>query len=440
MSRKLRYYTRLTYAFLSRFKGLLIIGFLIGLAIFFVSAYLIPRYFGFQKIRIGVTGRFTIDNLPDEITHQISSGLTYINNNGEIEPAIASNWYTHDKGKTWTFEINEGATWQNSENITSSDIKYTFSDVTVSYPNDNTIEFKLNDEYAPFPYVVSRPVFKSGLLGTSDWNVTDIKLNGNFIQELSIKNGKSIKIYKFYPTEESTKMALKLGSIDQIAQVYDPAPFQNWNTLKIEESESTYNIVTLFFNTQDKYLSEKSLRQALYYAIQKDDYKDQRAAGPIPPLSWAYNPQIKTYDYNPERAKELVGDLPEELKTDLNIQLVTTPSLLAVAEKIVQDWKNVGIESHLLVSSTIPTEFQVFLAIFDPPTDPDQYSTWHSTQTSTNISRYKNPRIDKLLEDGRIALDMEERRKIYLDFQRFLLEDVPAAFLYYPRVFKISRN
>jgi peptide/nickel transport system substrate-binding protein len=235
-------------------------------------------------------------------------------------------------------------------------------------------------------------------------------------------------------------MALKLGSIDEIALVYDPAPFQNWHTIKIEANDNSYNIVTLFFNTQDKYLSEKSLRQALYYAIQKDEYGVDRASSPIPPLSWAYNPQIKSYDYNPERAKELITELPDELKQDLNIQLVTTPSLLTTAEKISKDWKEVGIQSHLLVSSTIPSEFQVFLAIFDPPNDPDQYSTWHSTQTSTNISRYKNPRIDKLLEDGRLALDMEERRKIYLDFQRFLLEDVPAAFLYYPRVYTLSRK
>ena len=47
----------------------------------------------------------------------------------------------------------------------------------------------------------------------------------------------------------------------------------------------------------------------------------------------------------------------------------------------------------------------------------------HSNQTATNISNYQNPRIDKLLEDGRAELTLVERSKIYLDFQRFLLED-----------------
>lgn len=440
MSRKLRYYIRLSTAFLSRFKGLLIIGFIIGLICFFAMSYLIPKYFGVSRINIGISGRYTIDNLPQDITDQISSGLTKVNELGEIEPGIASNWSTHDKGKTWTFEIDQEKNWQDGEKIKSKDIKYNFSDVSVEYPDDNTIVFKLSDEYSPFPNVVSKPVFKTGLLGTSDWKVENIKLNGNYVQELTIKNGKNIKTYKFFPTEDTTKTALKLGTIDQISSIFDVKPFSDWQTMEVSPIEESDNIATLFFNTQDKFLSEKSLRQALYYAIKKDYFAYKRATSPIPPLSWAYNSQVKTYDYNPDRAKELIEDMPEEIKKDLNIQLVTTPSLLDTAEKISNDWKEVGVNSQILVSSSIPTEYQAFLAIFDPPNDPDQYSTWHSTQTATNISKYKSPRIDKLLEDGRLELNLEERRKIYLDFQRFLLEDAPAAFLYYPQTYSISRK
>src|SRR3972149_5287928 len=126
MFRSLRYYTRLTTAFLSRFKGLLIIGFLIGLLIFFISIYIFPKYFGFQRLRFGITGRYTIDNLPHDITQQISSGLTYVNDKGEVEPAISSNWSTADKGQTWMFEIDQNKVWQNGEIIKSTDIKYNF--------------------------------------------------------------------------------------------------------------------------------------------------------------------------------------------------------------------------------------------------------------------------------------------------------------------------
>ena len=65
---------------------------------------------------------------------------------------------------------------------------------------------------------------------------------------------------------------------------------------------------------------------------------------------------------------------------------------------------------------------------------------WHSTQTATNITGYANVKIDKLLEDGRQELDPAKRKSIYADFQRYLTEDVPAIFMYYPNSFTVTRN
>jgi peptide/nickel transport system substrate-binding protein len=124
----------------------------------------------------------------------------------------------------------------------------------------------------------------------------------------------------------------------------------------------------------------------------------------------------------------------------MSIKLSTTPHLLSKAEKISDYWKELSIETSVSVTSTVPTEYQAFLAIVDIPKDPDQYALWHSTQVETNISKYENPRIDKLLEDGRLELDLEERRKIYLDFQRFLIEDSPATFLFHPVYYSVSRK
>jgi peptide/nickel transport system substrate-binding protein len=126
--------------------------------------------------------------------------------------------------------------------------------------------------------------------------------------------------------------------------------------------------------------------------------------------------------------------------TDLTIVLATPPLLLNKAEIIAKDWQAVGVSANLQVVSTIPNDYQAFLAIFDIPDDPDQYPVWHSTQTSTNITHYQNPRIDKLLEDGRSEINLESRKAIYLDFQRFLVEDSPATFLYYPTTYIVSRK
>ncbi|MDD3998930.1 MAG: hypothetical protein PHR98_02415, partial [Candidatus Shapirobacteria bacterium] len=64
---------------------------------------------------------------------------------------------------------------------------------------------------------------------------------------------------------------------------------------------------------------------------------------------------------------------------------------------------------------------------------------WHSTQTKTNITKINHPPIDKLLEEGRQTFDQQERKKIYQEFQKILLEESPAIFLKYPILYTVSR-
>lgn len=169
--------------------------------------------------------------------------------------------------------------------------------------------------------------------------------------------------------------------------------------------------------------------------------KSLRAIGPISASSWAYNSQVKRYNYDPNKAKEIIDEFKKNADVDeVLVDLTTPPILLPQAEIIAKDWESVGLKVNLQVFSGVPGEFQALLAIFDTPVDPDQYSVWHSTQTATNITHYQNARIDKLLEDGRTEVNLEERRKVYLDFQRFLVEDSPAIFLYYPVTYTIMRH
>ena len=135
----------------------------------------------------------------------------------------------------------------------------------------------------------------------------------------------------------------------------------------------------------------------------------------------------------------MIDAMSAEQKKDLDITLTTSPLLLAQAELIQKDWQMIGVKVNLQVISNVPTEYQALLAIYSISGDPDQYSLWHSTQTQTNITHYSNPRIDKLLEDGRTTIGVQERKLIYLDFQRFLVEDSPAIFLYYPTTYTIDR-
>lgn len=448
--RNFRYILRLIKAFTIRFRAIIFAGVILGILFFLISYWVIPLLFGGSTQVVGMTGRYHPDSLPKEILDMVGDGLTYVARDGTVEPALASSWETPDRGKTWTFTLDEDIFWQDEEKVISSDIIYEFSDVEVTRPDEKTISFKMQEPYSPFPLVVSKPTFKKGLLGTGDWKVEKMSLAGSFVREITIKNVGKVDdkgnilnekiVYKFYPTEDMTRLAFKLGEIDVVAKSFTPLPFATWPTAKVEGEVNENRIVVIFFNNTDKYLSDKSLRQALIYAIDKSVFDGKRATSPIAPTSWAINPQVKRYDYDAERARELINELPGELKDNMQIKLVSAPSLLSTADVIAQMWEEVGVKTLVQVSSVIPTQYQAFLTVLDIPLDPDQYSLWHSTQEATNISHYSNPRIDKLLEDGRTSLKLEERRENYIDFQRFLVEDSPAAFLYHPTTYRIERK
>jgi peptide/nickel transport system substrate-binding protein len=446
--RKFRYIFRLSLAFLSKYKGIIFLAVIVGIISFFIIYFISILFFSKEYEVIGISGRYHTEELPLEILALIGDGLTIVKNDGTVEPSLALSWETPDKGKTWLFNIKDDIYWHNNEKVTAYNISYNFSDVEIKIESDKTISFSLKEPFSPFPTVVSTPVFLKGLIGTGEWKISDLKIVNTYVQELLLEkkvasNGSDKliqKLYKFYPTEERVKLAFKLGEIDSIQNSINSKPFDSWDNVSIDKKINESQIVTVFFNNSDPKLSEKKLRQALYYAIDKKSFDGERAISSISKTSWAYNPQVKKYSYDKDRSKELIDELSDEFINDININLVSAPPLLTTAEHIAQYWNDIGINTTVKVSSVIPDDFQAYLTIFQTPKDPDQYSLWHTTQGLTNISKYSNVRIDKLLEDARTELDIEERRKYYLDFQRFLLEDVPALFLYHPNQYNISRK
>lgn len=426
----LRYFYRLIQEFIKRFSIVIIGGIVVGVFVFLILSLILPSAETTHQ-RIGIVGRFTTDNLPSEITTRISSGLTKIGSDGNVSPALAKSWEPSDDGKTWTFYLDENARWQDEHDFKSQDINYEFSDATIKFINDNEVQFKLDSVFSAFPIVVAKPIFKRGLIGTSKWKVKNITLSGEFVQKIVLIDGAKNKLtYKFYPSDERVKLAFKMGEIDVFKIGENPESFNSWRHVTITEEIKYDNLVVIFINNDDEKLNNKEIRQALNYAISKDNLNGPRALSPISPNSWSFNPQVKQYLKDEEKGKSL---------KDLNLKLSTLPNLLDFAEYIKAEWESFGAVVEIEVVSDVPKEYQTFLATMDIPKDPDQYSLWHSTQDLTNISRVKNPRLDKLLEDGRTELDQEARKKIYLDFQRFIVEEVPAIFLYHPKVFYVSR-
>lgn len=441
--RRLRFWLLLTITFLRRFAGLLAAGVILGIFLFIVLPRIPVIGQRFTKVeRVGLVGRFNQEQLPLFIQEKISIGLTTLDEQGLAKRGLALSWEERDNAKVWVFKLDPQQRWQDGKPLLSQDIDYPFEDVTITHPDEQTLEFHLKNPYSPFPVIVSKPVFKRGLLGAGEYQAAKIVFAGQYVKEILLapKTAGERLLYRFYPTEEAALTAFKLGEVDQLINIFDIREIENWKNLQAEEVIAEDRYVVLFLNTQNELLSGKSLRQALAYAIDKEKLGGERAISPIPPSSWTYNPLVKPYEFSPGRAQELLEELSAEQRENLTINLVTIPSLLEKAELIANFWQDVGVKTQIQVSNTPPSDFQALLATQAIPPDPDQYSLWHSTQGTTNITGYKDPRVDKLLEDGRTVLDPEERRKIYFDFQRFLVEDSPAIFLYFPATYTITRQ
>ncbi|MCX6724790.1 MAG: ABC transporter substrate-binding protein, partial [Candidatus Shapirobacteria bacterium] len=343
-----------------------------------------------------------------------------INEDGSVRPGLAESWEIKNDGKEYWFKIKDNLFWQDEKPVTASDINLKFTDVAVTVVDKKTIKFLLKEPFSPFPVILTKPIFKKGLVGTGEYRFKSIKKNGQIVEEIvltPVKNkSKSKIIFRFYPTEEAARVGFKLGEVDTLKEIVRPEELLN--------------------NPQ---LGDKSTRQALAYATKKR--WEPRALGPLDPSSWAYNADVKPYDFDLDNAKKLLasqtnGESKEPLK---EIELSTFSSLLPVAEEIKKDWESLGIATKIKVVSVPSDDFQVLLATQEVPPDPDQYLFWHSTQ-ETNIAHYKSPKIDKLLEDGRKELDQEKRKTSYHDFQKFLVEETPVAFLFHPTVYTISKR
>jgi peptide/nickel transport system substrate-binding protein len=252
--------------------------------------------------------------------------------------------------------------------------------------------------------------------------------------DISKENAKE---FTFYQTEEQAILSFKLGEVNELLELSTPSGLAHWGDVKIEKTTKYNRIVTLFYNMRDQRLQDKNLRQGLAYGV--PELPNERAISPLSKTSWAYTENIRKYEYDPVQAKKLI-DHTQIGTGSAELTLSTFSQYLDVAQAIAQSWTSLGVKTNVRVENDVPSTYQVLLSAQDVPPDPDQYLFWHSTQSQTNVTGYVNVKIDKLLEDGRQEVDQKKRKTIYADFQRRLVEDAPAVFLYYPVTYTIKRK
>lgn len=437
----IRLYSRLITAYVvtNRFY------FLLGLAISLLLVAFPTQLSNFltstrRPHTVGVAGNYTISSLPGQVQNLISMGLTRLEPDGTATGAAAISWQATDSGKKVTFTLRPALKWQDGREFNSSQINYNLKSVELVRLASNQVTFIFAEPFAPLPVILTQPLFKNGLVGLGEYIVESVKFNGRFISQVNLKSSQtSQKItYKFYPTEENLLTALKLATVDEIQDLHQISGLQNDSHYHISQNIAKHTVVTLFYNTQKPPLDEKQVRQALTYALPDTFADGDKAYAPVPKNSWFSANSVKKYPQSLKVAENILDKVASgAARPKLTIQ--TNKALELVASQIADLWKQIGVESSIQITDITPANYDVYLAYLELPADPDQYALWHSTQQG-NISHYKSPKIDKLLEEGRRTLNSSNRLEIYSNFQKAITEDVPATFLFYPKVYTVTRR
>jgi peptide/nickel transport system substrate-binding protein len=213
------------------------------------------------------------------------------------------------------------------------------------------------------------------------------------------------------------------------------------------------------FNLKHKPFDDKRVRLAINYAIDKQEIIDGvylglgiNIASPYKPGTRWSNPNLTPYPYDVKKAKALLkeagfvdsnGDgILERDGKPFSFEILTNQnkerekSAVLIQRKL----KAVGIDVQIraiewasFISRFIKTgDFDAVILGWGLGLDPDQFNIWHSSQQQPgqfNFVGYNNPKVDKLLEQGRIELNAHKRMAIYHEFARELLEDSPIIYL-----------
>lgn len=429
---------KLLFAYLiafSRRKRKLILYALLGLVVLIAGLFQLKNLLAKEILTEGMIGTYQEKDLPVQVTNLISKPLIVLDKTGLPQNNLVEGWEVNENSTEYKFKLKKDLFWSDGTKVKSSEIGFIIPDVEISFPDDETIYFKLSDSFSPFPTLLTKPILKKGtMIGLGPYKIEQLKKEGLFVSKLKLVADKKDNLpkleIKFYPSEKIARTALKLGEIESLLGVNELSDFKTSENI-ISFSHTNYEqLVTIFYNTQDPILSDENFRLALsYYAptIQGE----QEAKTSLHPNSWAFNNTVKDYLNNPDQGKISLGKVKNG--KDSTITLTATSSLRSTGERIVEAWNNNGIKAVLRIESGVPQNFQALLITQNIPADPDQYSLWHSTQGSTNISKYSSPRLDKNLEDGRKMSDLEGRKAKYQDFQKVLMDHSPATFLYFPK-------
>jgi peptide/nickel transport system substrate-binding protein len=433
--------------------------------------------------------RIGVDSQSERIDELIFDSLVKKDAHFNLQPDLATSWDIPNP-LTYIFHLRPGVKFQNGQPFTARDVKWTLDTmrdhsiltskyqayrniVSIDAPDSQTIVIHLNQSDAALlwnlsdgglgivPYG-SGGDFQLHPIGTGPFRFVSQELDKEVVLErssLSWQTAPKIARLRFevVPDEMTRALALRKGSADIASNALSPDmiwSMRNDNSVAVAESPGTV-VQYLTFNLRDPYLRDPRVRQAIACAVNRPLIiatllrgMARPADSLLPPNHWAYAENVAHYDYNPQRAKQLLDDAgykpgPDGIRFHLTMKTSNDGGARELAMTLQQQLRSVGIalevrsfEFATFYSDISHGSFGMYsLRWIGGNEDPDIFHYAFASASvpphGANRGDYLNAQVDRLLQAAASESDQAKRRILYVQVQQILAKDMPTLPLWF---------
>ncbi|MBS3181862.1 ABC transporter substrate-binding protein [Leucobacter manosquensis] len=325
--------------------------------------------------------------IPQALMSNVYEGLVELDQSGEIQPLLASEWTVSDDRKTYTFTLQEGVTFSNGDEFTADDVKFSFDRVktdwvsslkakmdvveSVEVVSPTEVAVTLSKPSNAWLFSLATPVgaifsedavddLANTPVGTGPYAVESWTPNESLVFDTrddywGEAPGVEQVTLKYFADATATTNALQTGDVDAIANLQAPellSSFESDDQFVVTTGTSSGE-VSLSMNNKAAPFDDVRVRQAVLYALDKQAILDTAwngygslVATYAAPTDPYYEDLNDAYPYDPAKAKELLQEAGQE-NLDITFTVPTRPYAQAVSEIVVSQLKDVGINATI---------------------------------------------------------------------------------------------
>jgi peptide/nickel transport system substrate-binding protein len=434
-----------------------------------------------------------------EIYYNIYDSLVAIDTSLKIIPALAEKWDIPDP-KTYIFSLRKDVKFHDGTDFNAEAVKWNLDRYLTDKASRRASEIssiqamEVTDPYtlkvtlkAPFAPFLANLVDRAGMMlspkavqaGGADFSRKPVGAGTGPFKFVEWVNSDHLTMDRnpnywkkdasgtqlpyldkviFRPITDSTVLLtnLKTGDLDAswVVPPKDVASIKASNDLVLREAPGL-NFNGIEFNTQKEPFNKKELRQAVAEAIDREQINKtvyfgtwQVGQGPIAASSWAFNADLKQYTGSAAKAKEYLkaGGKPDGFTFDYE-GVSGSPVQLQFYQLIKDQLAKAGITMNIVQVEAVKSQddaqkglFQVEDYQWSGRIDPDG-NTFNQLHTGGSLSdtKYSNPQVDDLLDKARAATEQAQRKQLYQQAEKIIVDDAPMAWYGFAPGYLITR-